>query len=85
LSSKQEFEIEAIEVWLVKEKERDDRLIDKRKLKQGTIMSRMGIYLFIYYYYFLYIYFLYFYSFIYLLLNNLLIYSIILFFLFNKL
>jgi len=41
LSSKQEFEIEAIEVWLVKEKERDDRLIDKRKLKQGTIMSRM--------------------------------------------
>ena len=85
MSSKQEFEIEAIEVWLVKEKERDDRLIDKRKLKQGTIMSRMGIYLFIYYYYFLYIYFLYFYSFIYLLLNNLLIYSIILFFLFNKL
>jgi len=41
LSSQQEFEIEAIEVWLVKEKERDDRLIDTRKKKQGSVVNRM--------------------------------------------
>jgi len=41
LSSKQEFELEAVEVWLVKEKERDDRLIDDRKKKQGSVMNRM--------------------------------------------
>ena len=42
LSSKQEFELEAVEVWLVREKERDDRLIDDRKLKQGSVVDRMG-------------------------------------------
>jgi len=37
-----DFKIDAIEVWLIKEKERDDRLIDDKKLKQqGTVMSRM--------------------------------------------
>jgi len=46
LSSQSEFKLDAIEVWLVKEKERDDRLIDDKKLKQqGTVLNRMGMYI----------------------------------------
>jgi len=42
LSSQAEYKIDAIEVWLIKEKERDDRLIDHKKLKQqGSVMNRM--------------------------------------------
>jgi len=42
LSSQSEFKLDAIEVWLVKEKERDDRLIDDKKLKQqGSVLNRI--------------------------------------------
>eukprot|EP00833_Pecoramyces_ruminatium_P010587 jgi/Orpsp1_1/1184619/evm.model.c7180000090286.1 len=42
LCNQSDFKIDAIEVWLIKEKERDDRLIDDKKLKQqGTVMNRM--------------------------------------------
>ncbi|ORY23861.1 TLD-domain-containing protein [Neocallimastix californiae] len=42
LCGQSDFKIDAIEVWLVKPKERDDRLIDDKKLKQqGTVLDRM--------------------------------------------
>ncbi|ORX86745.1 TLD-domain-containing protein [Anaeromyces robustus] len=42
LCGQNDFKLDAVEVWLVKEKERDDRLIDDKKLKQqGSIMDRM--------------------------------------------